>query len=358
MLQQTNQIRVILAGVLALFLLLFLVATPFVGTEQADDANEENGVVVENGVVAENGETLTEVAEDVLTIPTRSLTDVPLLSNEAIAADLNPVMRIGQRPVHNIITYTVVRGDTPNVIAERFGIKSTTILGGNPNLSEESNLLGAGAELRILPIDGVLHQVRYGDTLESIAAEYEVSVEDIINYEPNRLEFPYRVYKGSELMVPGAVAQVFTWTPPKINRPKNTLVGTGTFVQPVRRGCVTQYFYPWHRGLDVGLAVGTPVYAMDTGTVIYASWAAGSYYDYGNLIVIDHGNGYETYYAHLNGINVFPAQEVRQGQFIGYSGNTGRSSGPHIHVEIRFNNNQDDPNFLIQGTYSGCEISR
>ncbi|MFT5197001.1 MAG: murein DD-endopeptidase MepM/ murein hydrolase activator NlpD, partial [Candidatus Promineifilaceae bacterium] len=233
--------------------------------------------------------------------------------------------------------------------------KPETILGGNSNLSEESSLLQAGFAIKILPVDGVLHEVGYGETLESIAVTYNVTVEEIIGYEPNNLEFPYRVYKGSELLVPGAVRELFVWTPPKLsNRPLNTLVGTGTFVQPVRQGCVTQYFAPWHKGLDIGLAVGTSVYAMDTGTVIYASWAAGSYYDYGNLIVIDHGNGYETYYAHLNGINVFPAQEVRQGQLIGYTGNTGRSSGPHIHAEIRFNNAQDDPSWLIQGTYSGC----
>ncbi len=357
MLQQTNQVRLILAAILALFLLLILVATPFSETEQADVSTDQEVVQTEDGEVEVESDDGAIPAE-VLEIPTRSLDGVPILSDDALAADSNPVMRIGQRPEHNIITYTVARGDTPNVIAERFGIQSTTILGGNPNLSEESNLLGAGAELRILPIDGVLHQVNYGETIESIAAEYDVPVEDIINYAPNRLEFPYRVYKGTEIMVPGAVAQVFTWTPPKNNRPRSTVVGTGTFVQPVRRGCVTQYFYPWHRGLDVGLPVGTPVYSMDRGTVIYGSWAAGSYYDYGNLIVVDHGNGYETYYAHLNGINVFPGQVVDQGQFIGYSGNTGRSSGPHIHVEIRFNNNQDDPSFLIQGTYSGCEISR
>ena len=86
---------------------------------------------------------------------------------------------------------------------------------------------------------------------------------------------------------------------------------------------------------------------MDTGTVSYASWAAGGYYDYGNLIVIDHGNGYETFYAHLSGINVYPGQVVTQGQFIGSTGNTGRSSGPHIHLEIRLNNFRDDPTFYI-----------
>lgn len=357
MLNQTNQVRVILASLLGFFLLLLMAIALFVGSEAAEDEQEATTVAAESDL-AESVALSEEIAPENL-IPTRSLAGVPVLTDDGVVADLNPIMQIGQRPEHNVITYTIQRGDTPNVIADKFGIQSETILGGNPNLSDESSQLQAGVQIRILPVDGVLHEVSYGETLESIADRYDVTVDAIVGYEANNLEFPFRVYRGTEIMVPGAVREVFTWTPPKLsNRPANTLVGTGTFVQPVRRGCVTQYFYPWHRGLDVGLAEGTPVYAMDTGTVIYASWAAGSYYDYGNLIVIDHGNGYETYYAHLNGINVFPAQEVRQGQFIGYSGNTGRSSGPHIHVEIRFNNIQDDPAWLIQGTYAGCEISQ
>ncbi|MFK7806004.1 MAG: peptidoglycan DD-metalloendopeptidase family protein [Anaerolineae bacterium] len=357
MLNQVNQVRIILVGILAALLVLLLAISPFVRPTTADDDIEVEQVESE----LEDGEAVeTEPVEgesDVIAVSTRSIADVPILTDDSIEAELNPIMQIGQRPEQNVVTYTVARGDTPNTIADKFGIKPETILGGNPNLSEESSLLQAGVPLKILPIDGVLHEVSYGESLESIAATYSVSAEEIIAYAPNNLEFPFRVYKGSEILVPGAVRELFVWTPPKLsNRSASTLVGTGTFVQPVRTGCVTQYFYPWHRGLDIGLANGTPVYAMDTGTVIYASWAAGSYYDYGNLIVIDHGNGYETYYAHLSGINVFPAQEVRQGQRIGSTGNTGRSSGPHLHAEIRFNNVQDDPSWLIQGTYSGCEI--
>ena len=354
---QLNQVRFILAGVLAVLLLLMLVVAPFARPTTAEDAEVGIGEeILESGESIEaSAETEGEAASPA--IATRSIENVPILTEESIEAELNPIMQIGQRPQQNVVTYTVARGDTPNTIADKFGIKPETILGGNPDLSEESSQLQAGLPIKILPVDGVLHEVRYGETLEIIAAIYQVDVETIIEYGPNNLEFPFRVYKGTQILVPGAVRELFVWTPPKLsNRPRNTLVGTGTFVQPVRRGCVTQYFYPWHRGLDIGLPEGTPIYAMDTGTVIYASWAAGSYYDYGNLIVIDHGNGYETYYAHLSGINVFPAQEVRQGQLIGYTGNTGRSSGPHLHAEIRYNNVQDDPTWLIQGTYSSCEI--
>ena len=106
----------------------------------------------------------------------------------------------------------------------------------------------------------------------------------------------------------------------------------------------TQRFWYGHPGVDIGLGEGTAVYASDTGTVTYAGW---NIYGYGNLIVINHGNGYETFYGHLNGFNVVPGQVVTQGQAIGTSGNTGNSSGPHLHFEIRINGNRDDPCWYI-----------
>ncbi len=285
-------------------------------------------------------------ADSVEIVARADISQVPILTDRVVSPKLNPVMNLGQKPEHALVTYEVQRGDTPNRIAEKFNIKSETLLGGNPELSQESSLLQAGYVLTILPVDGVLHEVALGDTLEGIANQYGIPVEDIIAYEPNKLEFPYRLYKGTQILVPGAVRELFVWTPPKLPaRQRGQVVGTGTFTRAVNSGCVTQFYWAGHPGLDIALAEGSPVYAMDTGTVSYASWAAGGYYDYGNLIVIDHGNGYETFYAHLSGINVYPGQVVRQGALIGASGNTGRSSGPHIHIEIRLNNFRDDPTF-------------
>lgn len=303
------------------------------------------------GVELSESEPVTEFGTP---LPTVSLADVPLPENLEVVPQVNPIMQVGQKPNHQLQTYVVQRGDTPNNIAERFGIRPETLLGGNSFLSEESSLLQTDTELVILPIDGVLHEVQFGDTLESLSTLYGVPVETIVAYEPNNLAFPFRLHKGSEILVPGAVRQLFVWTPPKITTTAARVVGTGTFVQGVTRGCITQAFLPWHGGLDIGLPVGTPVYAMDTGTVTYASWAQGGYYDYGNLIVIDHGNGFQSFYAHLDLINVSPGQVVRQGNRIGTTGNSGRSSGPHIHFEIRLNNVQDDPAWYIQGGYPFC----
>ena len=281
---------------------------------------------------------------------------VPVITDDALAPAPVPLTYQGQIPDLEFATYVVERGDTPRGIAERFGIQPETLLGGNPQLSEESSLLQTGVELIILPTDGVLHDVQPGETLDDIANQYAVPVEEIIAYEPNNLEFPYRLYPETQILVPGAVRELFVWTPPDLSSVGGTswegadvrpiIVGTGTFLYPVNSRNYTQYYWFGHRGLDIALPEGSSVTASDTGTVTYAGW---NNFGYGNLIVVNHGNGHETFYAHLSGINVVPGQIVYQGNVIGASGNTGNSSGPHIHFEIRLNGNQDDPCW-----YLGC----
>lgn len=306
----------------------------------------------------------TVAADDVMSGATAVLTDtidftageVPVISDDSLVPAPNPFTYQGQLPQHEFVTYVVERGDTPGTIADKFGIQTETLLGGNPQLSQESSLLQTDVELIILPIDGVLHDVAPGDTLESISEEYGIPIEDIIAYEDNHLEFPYRLYPETQIMVPGAVREIFVWTPPDLSSVGGTsyegagvaprIVGTGTFVYPVGGRNFSQFFWYGHRAIDIALAEGNAVFAADTGTVTYASW---NVYGYGNLIVINHGNGYETFYAHLSGINVVPGQIVYQGNVIGYSGDTGNSSGPHIHFEIRINGNQDNPCW-----YLGC----
>lgn len=283
---------------------------------------------------------------------TIDMNQVPILGNVAISPGLNPFTFEGKKPEHGFETYTVERSDTPNGIAEKFGIKPETLLGGNSKLSEESNLLQVGTELIILPIDGVLHDVQPGDTVESISELYGIPQEDIIAYAPNNLEFPYRLYPETQIMVPGAVREVFVWDPPTISSTSSgggygirpAVVGTGTFIWPVGSRRITQAYWYGHRGLDIAAGEGSALYAADTGTVVWADW---SIYCYGNLIVIDHGNGYLTLYAHLSSINVYPGQVVYQGNVIGATGNTGCSSGPHLHLEIRLGGNPDDPIYYL-----------
>ena len=126
------------------------------------------------------------------------LTGVPLLVSNSLSPHLNPITFEGKRPEQSVITYTVQANDTPIGISLEFGIKPETLLGGNAFLSEEASALQTGNILIILPVDGVLHDVRDGDSLEKLANQYGVSVEDIIAYEPNNLEFPYRLYPDTQ----------------------------------------------------------------------------------------------------------------------------------------------------------------
>lgn len=281
--------------------------------------------------------------------------DLPVISDTGLAPAPNPHTYQGPLPHHEFETYTVERGDTPGLIAEQFGIAVETLLGGNARLSQETTLLQPGDELIILPIDAVLHEVQPGDTLESLSEEYGIPVEDIIAYTDNNLEFPFRLYPETFIMVPGAKREVVIWQPPALSSSGGSgpggniqplIVGTGSFQYPVNNRNFTQFYWYGHPAIDIALAEGNLVTAADTGTVTYAGWST---WGYGNLIVINHGNGFDTIYAHLSGINVVPGQIVYKGNVIGYTGNTGNSSGPHIHFEIRVGGNPDDPCW-----YLGC----
>ncbi|PID86233.1 MAG: hypothetical protein CSB13_04035 [Chloroflexi bacterium] len=281
--------------------------------------------------------------------------DVPVISDTGLSPQLDPHTYEGKLPSHEFETYTVERGDTPRIIADTFGITVQSLLGGNARLSQEATLLHPGDELIILPINGVLHEVEPGDTLESVSEMYDIPIEDIIAYTDNNLEFPYRLYPETRIMVPGAVPEVVIWQPPALSTSGSSgvgggitpkIVGTGSFQYPVSSRNFTQFYWYGHPAIDIALGEGNPVYASDTGTVTYAGWNT---WGYGNLIVVNHGNGFETFYAHLSGINVVPGQIVYKGNVIGYSGNTGNSSGPHVHFEIRIGGNPDDPCW-----YLGC----
>lgn len=286
---------------------------------------------------------------------------LPVINDDTLAPLPNPRTYQTKLPAHNFQMHEVARGETPNIIASQYGISADTLLGGNTWLSQESNQLQVGAQLVILPVNGVLHKVRAGETIESIAELYQVPEADIIAYGPNNLEFPfYRLVPETELLIPGASIGQFFFTAPKsvatnaAGQPQWKVFGTGTYIWPVNGRCITQFYNGFHPGLDVSAGEGSPVYASDTGTVTYASFAAGTYYDYGNLIVLNHGNGFETFYAHLSSIGVFPGQTVTQGELIGFTGNTGRSSGPHIHFEIRDRDFRLNPLDRLGGGYQDC----
>jgi len=256
-----------------------------------------------------------------------------------------PLTEIPSRLRRSVITYTVEPGDTVQGIAIVFSIKPETIMWSNPAVEDAPDYLRIGQEIVIIPVDGVYHTVVKGDTLESIAKKYKVGVEAIVGVSFNNLQPPdYHIEPGTKLIVadgekPYVPKIVTSYTGPVPQGAR----GTGRFQWPAL-GSLTQAYWWGHRALDIAAATGNPVYAADGGFVSFAGWTD---VGYGKLIVIDHANGYATYYAHLNTFNVLAGQSVVRGQLIGTVGSTGNSSGPHVHFEIRYNYSLLNPRLYL-----------
>lgn len=255
-------------------------------------------------------------------------------AGDAVARLAQPRTVIPERPRLDIVTYTVQAGDTVQAIAEAFRLQPTTIMWANSAIEDAPDLLRIGQEVIILPIDGVYHTVAEGDTLASIAEKYKVTTDVITSCEYNHLTAPdYALEVGMRLIVPGGekpyvpkVVTSYTGPVPEGAR------GTGAFQWPVL-GRITQGYWYGHRAIDIGAPVGSAVLAADGGFVSFAGWTD---VGYGYLIVVDHANGFATYYAHLSNIYVYEGQAVERGQVLGASGNTGWSTGPHLHFEVRY----------------------
>lgn len=240
-----------------------------------------------------------------------------------------------------VLKYRVQPGDTVLGIAQKFGLKGSTLLWANDRLADNPDFLSVGQELNILPVDGALHVVRPGETVESIARRYKVDPTAITGYVGNGLKEPYTLKVGQELIIPEGIKpyvprRVFAYNG---EVPQNAKKGSGQFVWPMS-GYITQRYWQGHRAIDIGAPKGTPVVASDSGYVAVAQW---SDVGYGRMIIIDHGNGYQTLYAHLSAYVVDHGQSVGKGQLIGLCGSTGNSTGPHLHFEIIQNGTRRNP---------------
>jgi murein DD-endopeptidase MepM/ murein hydrolase activator NlpD len=303
-----------------------ILSIPVLSASAGDGENEETA----EGLLAElNGQN------------SEALTKLNNGANGAVTRLAQPHTIIPERPRLGIITYTVQGGDTVQAIADRFGLDPTSIMWANPAIEDAPDLLRIGQEVVILPIDGVYHKVAEDDTLESIAEKYKIESEAIVTCEYNHLEPPhYLIREGTWLIAPGGekpyvpkVVTSYTGPVPEGAR------GTGLFQWPVL-GNITQGYWYGHRAIDIGAPIGSAVLAADGGFVSFAGWTD---VGYGYLIVIDHANGFATYYAHLSNIYVFAGQAVERGQVMGAAGSTGWSTGPHLHFEVRYYGTQQNP---------------
>ncbi len=247
---------------------------------------------------------------------------------------------IPERPRLEIVTYVVQAGDTAEKIAAAFGLQPTTLLWSNPEMEKKPDLLQIGQVLTILPIDGVYHTVAAGDTLESLAETYKVSVEAITGCPFNTIPADGQLSVGEKLIVPGGTKPYKAREVTLYQASSAVDVkGSGIFYWPTS-GVLTQGYWYGHRAIDIGTSVGTAVIASDDGYVSFAGWTD---IGYGYLVVLDHANGFQTYYAHLSQIYVYEGETVYGGAIIAAVGNTGNSTGPHLHYEIRYNGYPTNP---------------
>ena len=252
--------------------------------------------------------------------------------------------QISSKVRDSIIDYQVQDGDTLKSIANKFGVSSDTIRWQN-NLSGDK--IKIGQTLGILPLTGIAHKVQKGDTVYSIAKKYDAEAQAIVDFPFNTFanDETFELAIGQIIIVPDGVMPAAAATPRvrQITPNAGTVVASGRFVWPTN-GIITQRFSWYHPGIDIANPAGPVVVAADSGTVIYAGWDNTGY---GNMILIDHGNGFRTRYAHLSQISVISGQTVARGSSVGKMGNTGHSTGPHTHFEIYLNGTRVNPlNYL------------
>jgi len=296
--------------------------------------------------------------------PTASVTidSVPVsadFSYEGISRLAQPNTSIPSRPRQEIVKYTVQEGDTVFGIAEKYGLEPETILWGNYfTLLDDPHNLSPGQELDILPVNGTLYEWQAGDGLNGVAKFFGVEPETILDYPGNNLDQAAigdyahpNIQPGTSLIIPDGRREFVSWSAPiGVTRENPALarvlgpgacepisggaVGYGTFVWPTQKHYLSGFDYSPksnHWGIDLAGHLGEGIFAVDAGVIVYSGW---NNYGYGNMVIVDHGNGWQSLYAHMSEIYRFCGQSVGQGEAIGAIGSTGRSSGPHLHFEL------------------------
>ena len=294
---------------------------------------------------------------EALSVNSAPVADTSIMDGISRSAQIHT--NIPSRPRQELSTYTVQDGDTVFGIAEKFGLEPQTILWANYNvLLDDPHSLQPGQELNILPVNGVYWEWLGGIPFGEWAEFYGVTAADIIEYPGNNIDpntvgdyNNANIKTGTWLIIPGGKRDFVSWSAPlgvtRENPASARVLGAGA-CEPVSGGAVGYgyFIYPTnkhylsgfdfspqtnHNGLDFAGNTGEAVYASDAGVIVYAGW---NDYGYGNMIMVDHGNGFQTLYAHLSALNVGCGQSVGQGEVIGAVGSTGRSSGSHLHFEL------------------------
>jgi len=241
---------------------------------------------------------------------------------------------VSSKPRDKVENYSVKSGDTLASIGKKFDISVDTIKWAN---SLKSDTIKPAEVLKIPPVTGVVHTVVSGETVYSIAKKYKTTAQNIVNFIFNDFSDidTFALRAGQTLFVPDGVIEPeqpkYAAMAPQYANAVAGVRGSANFIWPTS-GIITQYPTWYHMAFDIASNGGPAIIAADTGTVTYAGCID---WGYGCHVVIDHGNGYSTLYGHMSVISVSAGKTVNQGQQVGVMGSTGRSTGPHLHFEIR-----------------------
>ena len=292
----------------------------------------------------------------ILQAPVDTSADPSLVDLSGIQYD--PFTVIPNRSRSGMISYTAERGDSISEIALQYGIEPESIAWCNDR--RIAQVLRPGDVVNVPPTDGACHLVLSSQALsiQAIAERFKITdayaiidsqANSIANASPDTL-----LPSGTQLFIPGGEGEPITWRPPVEEDEAGNVIafapnqagscgsvgGGGTFWgNPLPNGTFVRGYYPGHTGIDISASTGTPVKAANGGPVLFAGWNS---WGYGNTVVLGHGP-FSTLYGHMSQLAVRCGDFVQTGQIIGYVGSTGNSSGPHLHFEIRFRNEPQNP---------------
>jgi murein DD-endopeptidase MepM/ murein hydrolase activator NlpD len=316
-------------------------------------------VAVEAAVDGESSQPTSEFAPEAPVAVTEE-------ENLIVERSAEPYTDVPERGRRQVIRYEVQEGDTIFGLAERFELDPDNIFWANTEtLQDNIHLIYVGVPLYILPADGVYHTATGEETITEIAGQFGVTPQVILNSAYNSLpsdDVEYLPPRGQRLVIEGGRREYISWASPIVytgnegaTSPEaidihpgacrsfyTGIGGTGTYANPLGNITykVTNGFFPFHPGVDLSVNPGTPVYAADSGVVVFAGRHSGGY---GTLIILDHGSDATTYYAHLLSRYVECGQSVTRGEAIGEVGSTGFSSGAHLHFEVRREHEPQSP---------------
>ncbi len=270
---------------------------------------------------------------------------VPSTSSLGVSLDSTGIVTLeSEKPWNQVSEYTVKEGDTLSSIGAKFDLSIDSLKWANPSINWQK--VKPGVVVKVPPVTGVVYKVKPGDTVYSIAKKFQTDAQGIVDFPMNTFsdDETFALVAGQTLIVPdGIMSDEVAPSAPNIARvltpDAGSVTASGSFVWPAF-GKITQPFRWYHKGLDIANHDGGAILAADSGTVVVSGWSNSGY---GNHVIVDHGNGFQTLYAHMSSIAVTTGIRVNRGATLGQMGSTGRSTGTHLHFEIRTSSGNMDP---------------